>query len=139
MDSSTWMIAVVALMALVFYKILRGYRSPRMLREAATAVGSGAAVVDVRTREEFSRGHHPGALNIPVQELSGVTAKLGDTERPVIVYCHSGNRSGLAAKILRDAGFSAIFDIGPYRNTRALPEPVVASRSRIPSKRRRRR
>jgi len=137
-ESTTWLIFGAALVALILFKMYRGYRSPRLLREAVKAVEAGAPVVDVRTREEFMQAHHPGALNIPVQELASATARLGDPGRPVVLYCRSGRRSGAAARILRDAGFTSVLDLGPYRNTHVLPVGKPSSlQSRIPSRRRR--
>lgn len=61
-------------------------------------VESGALLLDVRTREEFSGGHVPSAVNIPVQELA---SRLGETERAVVVHCRSGGRSAQASTMLR--------------------------------------
>lgn len=68
-------------------------------------------LLDVRTPEEFNGGHIPGAANISVETLS---RRLSDVPRdqPVVVYCRSGNRSATAAQILREAGFSEIYDLG---------------------------
>ena len=62
-------------------------------------------LVDVRTAEEFSSGYIPGAINIAVQELSGKLNKI-PKDKPVVVYCRSGNRSAHAAQTLLAAGYS---------------------------------
>ena len=140
MESSPWLIGAALLAAFVLYRIFKGYRSPRMLSEVAGVISAGAPLIDVRTREEFAQGHHPGALNIPLQELGGATERLGDRNGPVVVYCHSGSRSSQASRLLRSAGFNRVLDLGPLRNTRGLPDAKAAkSRRKIPSSKRRRR
>ena len=71
-----------------------------------------AIVVDVRTPEECSVGMYPNAVNIPIQQLSSRLNELGEKNRPIILYCVSGARSALAAKILRSFGFENVHDGG---------------------------
>lgn len=80
--------------------------------DAHRLVAQGARLVDVRTAQEFATGHIPGAVNIPVQELGCRMGELDAKERPIVVYCRSGNRSGSAARILRSAGYSEVYDLG---------------------------
>lgn len=68
-------------------------------------------LIDVRTPEEFNSGYIEGASNIPLAQLPNRLDEL-DPAVPVVVYCRSGNRSATAAQILRDAGFSVIYDLG---------------------------
>lgn len=80
--------------------------------EAKRMVAEGAQLVDVRTDAEWSSGHVPGATHIPVAEIGRRHTEL-DKTKPVIVYCRSGARSGRAASILQQAGFSEVFNLGP--------------------------
>jgi phage shock protein E len=74
---------------------------------------SGARLLDVRTKDEFSSGHLDRALNIPVGDLERRLAELGDDKaKPVVVYCASGMRSGNAKRILVRAGFEDVHDLG---------------------------
>lgn len=78
-----------------------------------------ALILDVRTAEEFAEAHIPGARNIPVQELQRRHAELGDNRhQPIIVYCRSGARSALAARLLSQLGFTSVKDIGAMGNWR---------------------
>ena len=86
--------------------------------EAHALVAGGAALVDVRTSEEFADGHIEGAMNIPVDELSKRLAEVGPKSRPVVVYCQSGGRSRAAAQTLRDAGFTQVRDLGAMKRWR---------------------
>ncbi|HRJ41772.1 MAG TPA: rhodanese-like domain-containing protein, partial [Caldilineaceae bacterium] len=56
-------------------------------------------LLDVRTAEEFSGGHIPGAVNISLPDLPQKLKRVS-SKKPVILYCRSGNRSATAAKLL---------------------------------------
>ncbi len=81
----------------------------------------GVTVVDVRTPREFEAGHVPGAVNIPYDQMAARAAEVGARSRPVLLYCRSGHRSGLAAAELTRQGFSAIYDFKAFS---AWPGPV---------------
>ncbi len=78
---------------------------------AKLLAASGAKVVDVRTPEEFASGHVPGAINIPFDELPRRAAEIGPPATPVVLYCRSGRRSGIAVDALQKAGFSKLYDL----------------------------
>lgn len=69
-------------------------------------------VLDVRTAEEFSKGHIDGALNIDWYDSSFVEKVSGfDHDRTVLVYCMSGRRSAAAADKMRAAGFVEVINL----------------------------
>lgn len=68
-------------------------------------------LVDVRTADEYKSGYIPGAINISVQELNGKLNKI-PKDRPVVVYCRSGNRSAHAVQSLLAAGYTDVYDLG---------------------------
>ncbi len=72
---------------------------------------AGVVVIDVRTPGEFSEGHLVGALNIDVQSslFQNEIASL-DKNATYALYCRSGNRSGVAAEIMAEAGFTKILN-----------------------------
>ncbi len=72
--------------------------------EAAARRDSGAFILDVRTSAEWQDGHIPGATLIPLAELQNRLNEL-PRDKPIVVVCHSGNRSGQARDLLRNAGF----------------------------------
>ena len=63
-------------------------------------------VLDVREDWEYQSGHVPGAAWIPLGELSNRLSEV-PTDKTVVAVCRSGNRSGQATQILRQAGFDA--------------------------------
>ncbi len=75
-------------------------------------IQSGAAIVDVRTREEFNEEFYPNAINIPVDEVQLRLHEFGEKAKPIIVYCASGARSAYAARILKHAGYSDVVNAG---------------------------
>ena len=81
--------------------------------EAHKLVKDGAALVDVRSPAEFSSGHLPGAINIPVGDLGGQVKKLGKKDGPIVLYCASGTRSMMARSTLKGLGYTKVFNLGP--------------------------
>ena len=71
-----------------------------------------AQLVDVRTKDEFAVSHLQDAQNICVtdNDFKQKVAYL-DRSKPVYVYCKKGGRSAQASKILKQMGFTKIFDL----------------------------
>jgi len=67
-------------------------------------------VVDVREPWEYRQGHVPGAVLIPLGQLSRRVSEL-DPEKPVAVICASGNRSQSAAALLGQKGFKTVYNV----------------------------
>ncbi len=71
----------------------------------------GAIVIDVRTPEEFAIGHFKNALNIPYDQMEARIKELESYKnKPIIVYCRSGRRSGIAKEILNAKGFKNVLN-----------------------------
>lgn len=86
--------------------------------------GHPPQVLDVRTGDEFERGHVPGAMLVPHDELAANLARL-DRSRPVVVYCRSGRRSGIAEALLRERGFDVSQLEGSWLAWREAGMPVA--------------
>lgn len=67
-----------------------------------------AVIVDVRTKGEFSGGAIPGSKNIPLQEIAKRANEIKKWNKPVILCCASGMRSGSATGILKSEGIEAV-------------------------------
>lgn len=63
-------------------------------------------LVDVRAPHEHEAGHIAGTPLIELSELSARAAEI-DRERPVVFYCRSGGRSGMATDAFAQAGYDA--------------------------------
>jgi rhodanese-related sulfurtransferase len=69
-------------------------------------------ILDVRTPQEYSSGRIENSFLIPVQELQTRYAELSEYKNDdIFVYCATGNRSTVAAKILIDNGFTRIHNL----------------------------
>lgn len=92
---------------------------------ARIEAGTAPRVLDVRTPEEFARGHVPGAANAPVAELATQLPALGlAPDDEIVVYCESGRRAEAAAETLRGAGFTHVTLLeGHMRAWRAEARP----------------
>ena len=72
----------------------------------------GTLVLDVRDAGEFAEGHLPKARNIPVRELSKRVEELAKFKsKPVIVTCAGGPRAAAAARLLRQSGFTHVYQL----------------------------
>lgn len=67
----------------------------------------GAVIVDVRTAAEFKTGHINDAINVPLDTISRQLPMIKKINKPVIAVCRSGNRSGIAVSVLKNAGIVA--------------------------------
>ncbi|MEI7682735.1 MAG: rhodanese-like domain-containing protein [Candidatus Saccharibacteria bacterium] len=67
-------------------------------------------IIDVREPHEFTTAHVAGAINIPLGTISHETTVLRSVakDEPIIVYCRSGGRSGMAMGILQGQGFTDV-------------------------------
>lgn len=84
-------------------------------------------VIDVRTLDEFSKGHLADAVMIDFynDDFKSRVAKL-DKNKPVFVYCAAGGRSGSATEIFKELGFKKIYDLkGGYKAWAGAGKSVV--------------
>jgi phage shock protein E len=96
--------------------------------EAQQIVDDGGAVIlDVRTPEEFAAGHLPGAININVEASDFDTKVAGlDESAETLVYCRTGNRSGIATDKMVELGFTDMSDLqGGIEAWAAAGEEIV--------------
>lgn len=82
-----------------FFKKLFGSGNDEQLIKA---LASGGVILDVRTKAEFQRGHIDGSTNIPLSDLQRRLEEVRKWKKPVITVCQSGNRSGVAQKMLNE-------------------------------------
>jgi hydroxyacylglutathione hydrolase len=71
---------------------------------------SSLQIVDVRSPNEWRKGHVPGARHIFVPELQKRMGEL-DRSKPTAVYCGSGYRSSIASSILKSGGFNDLWNV----------------------------
>jgi sulfur-carrier protein adenylyltransferase/sulfurtransferase len=103
----------------------------------AAALADGPVFVDVRERDEWDEGHIPGALHVPRAYLeSRIESAVPDHERPVVVYCASGNRSAFATRTLEEMGYTDVRNLtGGYVDWKRNGLPTQLPRSLDPERR----
>ncbi len=107
---------VIASLAVVF--LLAGCSSSSSATDLSVSeftgkvAEQGVVTLDVRTPGEFNEGHIEGSQLIDFQSgnFENEIAAL-DKSKTYAVYCRSGNRSGQAVKVMREAGFNNLYNL----------------------------
>ncbi len=80
----------------------------RALRDAKP----NSVLIDVRESEEWAKGHAAGALHIGKGVIErDIEAKVPNKDSIIVLYCHSGARSALAAENLMRMGYSNVYSL----------------------------
>jgi len=95
--------------------------------DVATRVRSGSAIiVDVRDANEWSQGHIPGAVHVPLGQLAQRAAELADGGRQLVLHCAAGGRSGVGTSVLLAHGVPNVANMeGGYTAWQAAGLPVT--------------
>jgi len=102
--------------ALIFFFAYRFFRQSQVRKLIPGLLKEGAIIVDVRTPGEFQSAHNPASINLPLDQLDRDWVKI-PKDRPVILCCASGMRSGAALRILRGKGLSRLVNAGSWTST----------------------
>jgi rhodanese-related sulfurtransferase len=71
-----------------------------------------APVLDVRSPEEFAKGHVTGAINLNIHSPDfAARAAQFDKKKPILLNCHAGSRGAIAAAELSKLGFKNVFNL----------------------------
>lgn len=81
-----------------------------------------ATIVDVRTPMEFIMGKVKGSKNIPMDKVANRLEDFRKMNKPVILCCASGNRSGQVVKYLESQGIDEVYNGGGWREVKAMLE-----------------
>ncbi len=114
---SGWVLMIVAAVLVAGFFVMSQTRANETSREARgwELIAQGALLVDVRTPEEFASGHLENAVNIPHTETVARLSEYGaNKNQSIVVYCRSGNRSGIAEGLLVEHGFTNVHNAGGY-------------------------
>ena len=79
--------------------------------ELSDEIGGGKKILllDVRSVDEFHGGHIPGAKNVPHNEFGDWLRNQSiSPSTDIVVYCESGNRSGIVQQLLINKGFTSV-------------------------------
>ncbi|MBK1726244.1 rhodanese-like domain-containing protein [Halorhodospira neutriphila] len=120
--------ALAALGAWLLWRRLTRRYQPLSPALAARRVNDGETLfLDVRTPGEVRGGTIPGAVHIPTPQIRQRWREIADaTDRPVVVYCHSGLRGAFVAHTLTRHGFRQVYNLqGGIMAWRARDLPVA--------------
>ena len=83
-------------------------------------------LLDVRTSNEFTNGHLPGAVNVPRGLLEFKIEKMvPDRSTPIVIYCAVGGRGSLATTSLMEMGYTNVKNMeAGYKGWRAEKLPT---------------
>lgn len=94
------------------------------VRRLADAEDDWPLVLDVRSPQEWAKGHVPGARHLFLPELPEALGAL-DPAQPVAVYCDTGYRASIGASWLQRAGFADVANVaGSWQAWTAADLPV---------------
>ena len=116
-QSNIWMIivAIVAIYMLVWPPISRqlsGVKDVGIMEVVQLINHKDAVVLDVREESEYYSGHVPHSRHIPLGALGKRHIELERYKnRPLVVVCRSGARSGRACGMLRKLGFEEVYNL----------------------------
>jgi phage shock protein E len=114
----TPLLIIAVVIVVVFMVKLSGQISAR---DALTYLKNGALVVDVRTSGEFSSGHLPIAINLPLDEIEvALPQRVTNKSQVLLLHCQSGMRSGMAKGKLKNLGYTNTFNLGSYSRAESI-------------------
>ncbi len=76
-------------------------------------IQKGALIIDVRTQGEFQSGHVKGSKNIPLDKIMSQVSKI-KKDQIIITCCASGMRSASATGMLKNAGYTNVYNGGSW-------------------------
>jgi rhodanese-related sulfurtransferase len=100
---------------------------------ARKLVAEGALLLDIRDAPELEReGRAVGSHHIPrgmLEFRADPATQFHDTQlafdRPVVLHCASGGRAALAGKLLKDMGYTAVYNMGGLQDWKAAGGPMI--------------
>ena len=106
--------------------------TPEQTRQKLESESAKVCFIDVRSRDEFGSGHVPGAVCVPLDELSANDSTI-PKDKLVILSCQAGLRSAKAYQLLRQRGFENVAEMaGGFSAWSAAGFPVNRLRKTIP-------
>ncbi len=92
----------------------------------AHALENDTLVIDVRTPEEWGRGHLLSATRLDWQSIANMIGTLAESvDQKIVLYCHSGNRSGKAKDILNEMGYTNVVNAGSVAEAQNLLQDKI--------------
>jgi rhodanese-related sulfurtransferase len=116
-DSAAWDVFQLAAVAQAGDTYLRNLPDSRYRKNpeqflADVSNGMHYFIIDVREPDEFAVDHIENAVNIPLHDLAQQLDQLPDSKgQPILVYCHTQKRSTHALVVLREVGYTNVWNL----------------------------
>lgn len=105
---------------------LAGEAPGAVLEQQKQAPQDTVLYLDVRTLEEYRGGHVKGAVLIPYDQMEQRWRELeAHRDRPIVLYCRSGRRAGVALEVLKAHGFTKVTNGGGVEQMQARGLPIA--------------
>jgi phage shock protein E len=89
--------------------------------QARKLIHQGAVILDVRTEAEFQSASIAGVTNAPLDRFESLLPGLvPQKDRPVLLHCRSGTRSGMALKTAVKLGYTNVYNLGSFERARKI-------------------
>jgi len=82
------------------------------------------SLIDVRESYEFASGHILGSLNIPLSSIPYRLDEIKMMNKPIVLYCKTGNRSGQAMNYLNSIGITDVHNAGSVEDVAKMIHPL---------------
>ena len=106
MNTSYVLIGLAIVGFLVYNRVLSNVPSISSEESQKVISDNNYRFLDVRTDGEYSDGHIPNSIHIPLQDIQSRISEIEKIkDKKIIVYCRSGARSSMASKTLLKEGF----------------------------------
>ena len=106
MNTSYILIGLAIVGFLIYNRVLSNVPSISSEESQKVISDNNYRFLDVRTDGEYSDGHIPNSIHIPLQEIKSRISEIEKIkDKKIIVYCRSGARSSMASKTLLKEGF----------------------------------
>ena len=112
-------VVIILASILVIYIGYRTYRFAKLSNGLDKKIANGAIVLDVRTAEEYARGHIDGSINMSLRAIRERYSEL-DTSKTYITCCSHGLRSIKGVSLLKERGFKNVFNGGAWTDLETI-------------------
>lgn len=112
----------VNMLGYIAENLLTGFTENVQWYDVRPMQAQGVTLLDVRTKDEYSRGAISGSINIPLDDLRERFEEISDGK--IMVYCQVGQRGHTATVLLRERGVNAVNLDGGYK-TWVAAEPLT--------------
>jgi phage shock protein E len=106
---------ILCALALMFFSLMTQAGDTQLNAALEALKAPQTVLIDVRTQPEFAAGSIAGATRIGHEQIAQQIGQLSpDKDTPIVLYCRSGARSGIAQNTLQAMGYRNVINAGGY-------------------------